>query len=219
MIRTGLFWSFLIIMCMGAGSVYGVWQSPPGESIAVQWSIDGTSNRFVDRNTGLFLLPTSAFLVSMLFAIAPAIDPRRENLLKNEGLYLTAWIGGIGLVALSHAAIVASAVSGNTPAPIIILLGVSGFIVLVGNLMAKSKSNFFVGIRNPWTLSSHHAWSVGNRTAGWGFVLSGLIAIGCIVAGQLEPALFALLIGVGASVVIATIASYIAWRQHRAIPE
>jgi uncharacterized membrane protein len=39
------------------------------------------------------------------------------------------------------------------------------FIVL-GNLMPRFRSNFFFGIRTPWTLSSEQMWMKTHRLGG-----------------------------------------------------
>ena len=43
--------------------------------------------------------------------------------------------------------------------------------------MPKTRPNFFVGVRTPWTLSSDLSWQKTHRLAGWLFVLVGFWAI------------------------------------------
>jgi uncharacterized membrane protein len=47
--------------------------------------------------------------------------------------------------------------------------------VLIGNYMAKIKMNWFVGIKNPWTLSSEKVWDKTHRFGGKVFIISGLV--------------------------------------------
>ena len=48
------------------------------------------------------------------------------------------------------------------------------FLIVIGNFLGKSHSNFFVGVRLPWTLSSDLAWEKSNRITGYGFVATGV---------------------------------------------
>ena len=57
----------------------------------------------------------------------------------------------------------------------LIVLGV--LMILIGNYIPKAKSNFFYGIKTPWTLSSEVSWRKTHRLGGKLFVLSGLISI------------------------------------------
>src|SRR5262249_15217173 len=88
------------------------------------------------------------------------------------------------------------------------------FIVL-GSLVPRAPSNFFFGVRTPWTLSSERVWAETNRVAGYGLVGVGVLA----VAGPLlVPSVwgftltFVALATVGIGVVIY---SYILWSREQ----
>jgi uncharacterized membrane protein len=53
----------------------------------------------------------------------------------------------------------------------------------IGNVLGKLRSNFFVGIRTPWTLSSEHVWDQTHRWAGRLFV--GAAAVLAVLAGAM----------------------------------
>ncbi len=46
----------------------------------------------------------------------------------------------------------------------VITSGVGILFVFLGNIMPKIKNNFFMGLRNPWTLSDPDVW---NRATAW----------------------------------------------------
>ena len=212
MIRTGLAWSAFLLAAMLAASGYGYLALPADASVPIQWGLDGEVNRRAGKLAALAFAPVLAAAVSAIAAIAAALDPRRENIASSADFYLVAWLGSLALLAIGHVAVVLAAVSGWTPSPDILLAGSALVAMATGNLMARSKSNFFAGLRTPWTLSSDHAWSVGNRLAGWGFVLGGLACIAAILAGQAEAGLVAMLGAMVAGLVVGTVASYFAWR-------
>ena len=59
----------------------------------------------------------------------------------------------------------------------IVGLAVGTLFIIVGNYLGKTRSNFFIGIRTPWTLSSDSVWQKTHRLAGKLFMLSGLIIV------------------------------------------
>ncbi len=55
------------------------------------------------------------------------------------------------------------------------LLGL--MFIMLGNLLPKIPSNFFAGIRTPWTLSSEEVWRKTHRCGGICFIAAGILMI------------------------------------------
>jgi uncharacterized membrane protein len=90
-------------------------------------------------------------------------------------------------------------------------LGVLFFFV--GYLMRKSKRNFFIGIRTPWTLSSDRVWDETHRLGSILFMLSGTLAfLGAFFGGPI--AFWLLLIPLIGSTVITLVYSYILYQRE-----
>ena len=213
MILKGLFWSGLILLAMLAASAYGWMALPEDMRFPIQWNVQGGVNRYASKTATLIVIPAIAAALIFLFTVAPMIDPRRENLNKSGSLYLVGWIGGIGILALAHFATLFAAITGDAPSIQLIFIGNGLFLVLLGNFMAKSKSNWFAGIKTPWTLSSEHSWSVTNRFAGWGFVITGIATIILALTFDLQKTLILMLASVAATVIVSIGLSYVAWRN------
>jgi len=49
--------------------------------------------------------------------------------------------------------------------------------ILLGNILPKMPSSFFIGIRTPWTLSSEYVWRKTHKVGGICFVINGLLMI------------------------------------------
>jgi uncharacterized membrane protein len=88
---------------------------------------------------------------------------------------------------------------------------VGGLLIVTGNYLGKARSNFFFGIRTPWTLSSDLSWDKTHRLAGRVFVAIGAAMV---VAGLTESAtVFAVvLVILLATILLVTIYSYFVWR-------
>ena len=70
------------------------------------------------------------------------------------------------------------AMRGKTrPAMVVLLAAVGLVLMVVGNYLGKVRSNFFFGIRTPWTLSSELSWNRTHRLAGRLLVALGLVTV------------------------------------------
>ena len=58
---------------------------------------------------------------------------------------------------------------------IIVPIMVGILFISIGNYLSQVKSNFFMGIRTPWTLSSDEVWRKTHLVGGYSFVISGLL--------------------------------------------
>jgi uncharacterized membrane protein len=82
-----------------------------------------------------------------------------------------------------------------------------------GILIEKSKRNYFIGIRTPWTLTSDEVWDKTHRLGGKSFKAAGIASL----AGLLFPKIaFYLVIGlVLTAAIISVVYSYLIWRQAK----
>ncbi|GJL95204.1 MAG: hypothetical protein DHS20C05_16090 [Hyphococcus sp.] len=213
--KLALLLGVLFIIATFATSIYGWLTIPENTMLARHWGLNGEPDGFSPRNHVLVGMPTLAILLSVLFFWLPSIDPRGQNLKASHGLLEVSWLGAVGIITTAHLSIILPAAHGEAaPAmPASVLYAASLLLILFGNYMAKSRSNFFLGIRTPWTLMSEHAWTVTNRAGGWMFVLTGL---GASLTGAVSDAkygLFVLITGVLTAVVASAIISYLAWKS------
>ena len=217
MIRTGLIWSGILIAIMVGMSLYGYSAIPADASIAIHWNINGEPDGYTGRTFALWMMPATAFAISLILAFVPAIEPRRKHLVQSGPLFRTAWIGSMLVVAIAHGVVVLTASGFALPVLQVILSTVGLLFVLIGNLLGKSQSNFFVGIRTPWTLSSDASWDKTHRLAGRLWVFGGfVIAAGSFMVAASE--IVYLLIGVVlVMTIIPALASYFYWRADKSV--
>lgn len=80
--------------------------------------------------------------------------------------------------------------------------------IVIGNYMPKIKSNYFYGIKTPWTLSSDTSWRKTHRLGGKVFIISGFIIIlsSFLLPGNLKVA--AVMSAVFAAVIVPLVGSY-----------
>ena len=207
--------SGILIAAMIAVSAYGFSTIPPDVELALHWGLSGEPDGFSPRGHILVGLPLLAAMLASFFTFLPNLDPRKGHILASSSLWLTSWIGALAILLSAHLSIVLSAANGDyaPPLPAAPLYVACLMVMLIGNFTAKSRSNFFLGIRTPWTLSSEHAWGLANRTGGWLFVLSGAAGIVAGLASGTQDGFKVLIAGILAAAFGSVLVSYFAWRN------
>ncbi len=165
----------LIILATLAGVL--LWNRLP-DSMASHWGINDQVNDTTGKIWGVFLMPIVNTSMFLLFLAIPSIDPLRENIAKFRETFNTF----IVLIIVFMVYIYGLTLAWN--------LGYTGFrmsisvipamgllFIFIGFLIEKSKRNFFIGIRTPWTLSSDAVWDETHRIGGQLFKLSGALAL------------------------------------------
>lgn len=223
MMRTGLIFSAAAVAVM-AGASWWTGQNIPADValLPVHWGADGQPDRFLPRDEALrtyWLLPGIAVVLALVLAVLPSIDPLKANIQRSSRAYMTAWIGGMALMALVSVGIAlmtVRAATGDGDANQFvrwIMAGVGVLFVFLGDALPKTRPNFFVGVRTPWTLSSDLAWQKTHRLAGWLFVLVGFWAI--VAAFMLNgiALAFAVTVPILSVVAVSTVYSWMVWKD------
>jgi uncharacterized membrane protein len=191
-----------------------MWPRVP-DRVPVHWGLSGQADRWGGKAEGLLLLPVVTLLAYGLLLLLPRIDPRREHYATFAGPYRALRTAIVGMFLMIQAFTVTRFEEPDAPFTngLPALLGIV-FIVL-GNYLPKIQSNWFVGVRTPWTLSSEESWRRTHHLAGWLFVLSGGITI---VAGLLSPeaGILSMVASVLATAFISIVYSYVVWRHDPA---
>jgi uncharacterized membrane protein len=221
MIRTGLIFSITAIIGMCAVNFWAMPQIPEGQ-VPVHWGIDGTPDRYGDRSEaifGLWIVPISTVFTTLILAIAPRLDPNGENLMKSRKAYIVIWCSVMILLLGVHAGVAMLMVRSVTQSPdanefVRFVIAASAILFIVkGNYLPKTRSNWFLGLRTPWTLSSDITWEKTHRLAGRLFMLAGFIClIGAFVldGGWLIVMLLGTLLP---ATLISVVYSYFVWRN------
>ena len=204
---------FLLIAAMAAMSVWGWLALPADAQLATHWGFDGRVNGHMSKGIGLVLLPAIALATTLFIALIPRIEPRREHLAESRKAFFVFWIGALGVLALGHAMIVLTAMGYAIDIPGTLLIAVAVMLAAGGNYLGKVRSNFFLGIRTPWTLSSELSWEKSHRLLGRLFVLSALVTLAVRFAVGVEAGYLAFAATVTASAVVAIVSSYVYWKQ------
>jgi uncharacterized membrane protein len=206
--------SVAIVAAMLALSGWAWLQLPTDALVPIHWGPNGEPDAFADKTLGLLVLPAvTACLAAVLWAI-PSIEPRRENLARSATAYRATWLGAVLLLGGLHGLAVAAALGAELDVTRIVLIATGALLIVIGNYLPKVRSNYLLGIRTPWTLTSDLSWHRTHRLGGRLFVIAGvvLIALGASnVAGDLPAAALVALIVVPVAGLFAY--SFFVWRS------
>ena len=147
------------------------------ERIPTHWSFAGEVDGWGTRSTA-FIIPAVMAGMYLLFMVLPFLDPKKERYEQFRKVYHIFKSSIILFMAVIYFATSLNVLGYNLPIGIIVPVGVGLLFIIIGNYMGEIKSNWFFGIRTPWTLSSEEVWNKTHRFGGKMFMLAGfLIAV------------------------------------------
>ena len=174
--------SAFIIVLSFVVSAYFFPQLP--DKLASHWNVAGEVDGYMPKFFGLFLMPAIALVMFMLFYFLPSIDPLKKNFKKFRKYY-----DGFVLLMLTFLSYIYFLTlfwnlgyrfdMGRAMIPAFGIL-----FYYVGILMGHVKTNWFVGIKTPWTLSSKKVWDKTHKLGGKLFKFSAFIALAGIFFQQ-----------------------------------
>ncbi|MAG37266.1 MAG: hypothetical protein CL878_13615 [Dehalococcoidia bacterium] len=194
----------LVVVALGASAV--LYPQLP-DRVTSHWDVRGAADGELSQFWGAFLIPLMLSGLALLFWAVPRIDPLKANIQQ----FIRYFDGFIILFTLFLLAVHAYVLLWNLgvqlsanafmPVPIALLF------FYLGWMLGRTKRNWFVGIRTPWTLSSDRVWEKTHRLGGRLFmasallVLVGLFSQNYLIYLILVPVLFSVLFVIGYSYV------------------
>lgn len=202
--RRVIFWLAYLIAILAMAWV--AWVYPDlADRFPVHWNAEGIPDRFAPK-TQLMWLSAMVLGIPLLMDILPRFDPRQKNYDYFGTSYQYMKLGSTAFMAF---VLVLSIQTGRSQEQVLstryMMVGMGLLFMILGNYMTKVRSNFFVGIKTPWTLSSDEVWRKTHRVGGWGFFLAGLLTMvaGFLLTGK---TLFNVVIG---SIMVVTVGTYL----------
>ena len=182
-------------------------------SMAIHWGATGEPDDYGSRAFGAFVFPAVMLVLWAILAALPAIDPRRANIEKFRDSYDTLVIAIVAVMGVLHVGIIGAALGWPVSIARLAPISIGLLLVMVGVLLPGFRSNFFIGIRTPWTLTSETVWARTHRVGGYMMVGVGLLLI---TAGAIGTTIWLRVAIAGALVLVvgAFVYSWWAWRDE-----
>jgi uncharacterized membrane protein len=157
-------------------AAWALWDRMP-EEMASHWDIRGQANGAMPKAFGLLLMPAlTALLAAFLWAL-PKLDPLGKNVDLFRGEYTRFIFAFTAFMTLLYGQTLLWNAGTRLSFNLVMPLLLGGLFWETGRLLEKSKRNWFIGVRTPWTLSSDATWEKTHRLAGRLFKASAAVSV------------------------------------------
>lgn len=206
-------WIPLVLILATMAFAAAVYDRLP-DPMPTHWNASGEVDGYGSRFWGAFGLPAFLILIWAILRAVPFIDPRKENIEKFRGAYETMVSTVIALMCLIQVSVLGNALGWPISVGRVVPAVVGVLFVVLGNLLPRFRSNFFMGIRTPWTLSSETVWTKTHRFGGYFMVAVGFLLV---IAGLTGSSLWINIAVIGGITLAISVIlySYILWRGEQ----
>ena len=189
-----------------------VWNKLP-DRVPTHFDVKGEPDDYSGKAFALLLLPAMNVVLYFILFFIPRIDPRKKNYAAFGSSYQNIRML-IHLFFVGMFIFITQTTSGGQPLKLnAFLSGMLLFFALLGNYMRTVRSNFFVGIRTPWTLSNDMVWRKTHELGGKIWFYTGIVlAIIVFFLPQMAAAIV-MFCGVFLMVIIPVVYSYLEYRK------
>jgi len=212
-LKPALVTAITLFVIMALISIWAALQLPADIKLPVHWNINGEPNQYAGKFLGLFMMPIVVMVVILLLTFLPRIEPRKKNINLSMKAYNLIIISIILVFATLHIVMIMNALGKSLSIGKIVPALIGVLFIVIGNYMGKIRSNFMLGIKTPWTLSSELSWNKTHRLGGRLFILSGFLIIISSFMLSGTARMIILLISVFGTVIISFIYSYLIWKE------
>jgi len=148
------------------------------DQIVTHWNLAGEANGWSSKNFFVIFFPGLLIFIYGLFIVLPLLDPKKSS----YGDFIKAYINLKTLLIGALTAVYTISILTNLGYQINISQSVSliigALMIGIGFILKNIKSNWFVGIRTPWTMSSPLVWEKTHQASVYFFSILGI----CIIA-------------------------------------
>jgi uncharacterized membrane protein len=154
------------------------------DQVPIHWNLKGEADGFATKINAMLYTLGIMVLVYVSMAFLPKVDPRKLNykyFSKSYNIMMNVLLGVFFVVNLF---VIINAIGYDVPISTIGPLVIGIIFLVLGNYMPQVRSNFFIGIRTPWTLSSDEVWKKTHRAASKIFFFGGLVLMATTFASD-----------------------------------
>lgn len=207
-------WLSLIILLLPFLYIAVIWNQIP-EIIPTHFNIEGKPDAYSNKVFGTMLLPFINGVVYLILLFLPRMDPRYNNYSKFNKTYRAIRMVVLLFMSFLSIAVVQIALKGSVFS--VRLISVVAFLMIaaLGYFLPGVKSNFFVGIRTPWTLSNETVWKKTHELGGKVFLYGGIAASILLLVSPVKYFLWIIFPSIVFIVVVPVIYSYMEYRKLR----
>ncbi|UXV34960.1 SdpI family protein [Staphylococcus sp. IVB6181] len=146
-------------------------------NIAMQYHDNGTISWSINKYLGALIFMAIISFIYIYYMILPVIDPKKANYRNFNTTYSLIISTILILVYFAEVLIILSNFGITFNSKLILNLVLALLFLIVGNYFQKIRTNWFIGFRTPWTLSSEKNWKKTHRLVGRIYILLGILCL------------------------------------------
>mgnify|MGYP001610118197 CR=1 FL=1 len=183
------------------------------EMIASHWDLNGNVNGYMNKFWGVFMLPIVLTGILILFSLIPKIDPLRKNIEKFRKYFDRFILMIVFFMSYVYILTIAWNLGYRFNMNLMMAPAIGALMFFIGGVLEKAERNWFIGIRNPWTLSSDKVWKKTHKIGGKLFKLFGVaMLIGLLFNNMM---FWIVLIGAVGLSLFLFVYSYVIWKNEK----
>lgn len=143
------------------------------DELPIHWDIEGNPDNYSSKAFAAIGLPFMMAGLNLITHLGLNTDPKKAN--SSVVLKL---IGKLTIPFLSVTLLPITLFTGlgyDIPIEKIVPAFVGVLFIIIGNYLPKSKQNYTVGIKLPWTLNNESNWNKTHHLAGYLWMIGGLL--------------------------------------------
>lgn len=151
-----------------------LWNKLP-DSMATHFNFDNAADGYREKWFAVIIEPFILLALHLIMAMIIAADPRKKNI-SSKVYGITIWI--IPASSLALAVVIYPYNLGihfNISLFIGIFMGIT--YIIVGNYLPKTRQNYTIGFKLPWTYANEENWNKTNRLSGVINIVIGILII------------------------------------------
>jgi uncharacterized membrane protein len=143
--------------------------------IPIHWVPGGEPDGFSSKLGAFFIFNGFFIFMYLMMLFLPKIDPRKEKYKDFTKAYNMIITTIVLIFFFFNIATVLSCLGYNVPIGKMHTIVIGLLFIVIGNYLPQVKSNYFIGLRIPWTLSNEDNWTKTHRLSGKLFFVAGIV--------------------------------------------
>ncbi len=153
------------------------------DTVPIHWNAAGKVDGYGSKWTSLAFGPGSTLFTLALTLAIPALSPKKYEVATFEPTYSYIMVV-VSLLMSTISVVITLGSAGYTFDMTRVMMAILfGFFALLGNVLGKTRPNYYMGVRTPWTLSSEKVWHATHRAAGRLWTFGGVIGLIASICG------------------------------------
>ena len=206
--RTMILTSIVTLLPMLIGAA--LWKRLP-DVMATHFDLNNEANGFSSKLFTVVGLPLFLLAMQWIVATVTVRDPRKQNI-SSKILRMCLWI--VPVTSMLCAGAIYPYNLGMKLNMSLLSGVVTGLLfIVIGNYLPKTRQNYSIGIRLPWTLADTDNWNRTHRLAGHLWAAGGFVLIFLSLTGRLHTAV--LLVWIAVMIILPCLYSWLLYGKKK----